>query len=180
MHPFQTFTLLIPYLFVPLSLSNPISSSDPPSLNLIAPHNATLLATSYPVPSTPLTLDFQYPGDSIPFPDLLGSLTTALRQISPNVQQRPHEAIPADGWNSRGRASGVGFRVVSGIWMGPGDGVVSWQILSWTLQGLVRWGSEEDRQGRRNNAREWDFLIRVTSGAASVERVGSGSIRQLP
>ena len=89
----------------------------------------------YPIPGTPIILDFAYIGSVAISPiDLSATLTSALRIIEPHRMREGARAIPEGEWAYRDRMTNVSF----GILTHPGC-TLSWQQLNWILVGLLYW-----------------------------------------
>lgn len=88
--------------------------------------------TPYTVEGTPVILNIATRDPLIPKIYLFASLTSVLRTIAPNVQDKPDDQIPGNRYvaYSRSSASGVGF-----VYIGTAaPRWLTWQELSWTLQ----------------------------------------------
>ena len=89
----------------------------------------------YPVPGTPITLDFAYIGSTAISPiDLTAALTSALHKIEPHLMHESAQAIPGSQWVYRDRTTRVSF----GIKVHPGR-TLSWQQLNWIIVGVLQW-----------------------------------------
>ncbi|KAK0512619.1 hypothetical protein JMJ35_004636 [Cladonia borealis] len=89
----------------------------------------------YPVPGTPITLDFAYIGSTAISPiDLTAALTSALHKIEPHLMHESAQAIPESQWAYRDWTTRVSF----GIKVHPGR-TLSWQQLNWIIIGVLQW-----------------------------------------
>ena len=103
-----------------------------------SPGNATAIPRrypSFPIPGTPITLDFESIGPAAISPiDISGTLTSALQIIEPHLMREGGQAIPGNQWMYRDRMTNVSFGVI-----GHPRRTVTWQQLSWITVGLLHW-----------------------------------------
>ena len=89
----------------------------------------------YPVPGTPITLDFAYIGSTPISPiDLTGALTSALQIIEPHLMHEAAQAIPENQWAYTDSMTKISF----GMKANPRR-TLSWQQLNWIIVGLLHW-----------------------------------------
>ena len=108
--------------------------------------------TSYPVPSTPVTLRINLSRDPIPFLYTTACLTTALRHIVAKVIELPEEHIPQNVFTYHNCPADVGLTYIGY----SNDFWLSWRQLNWVLQGVLSFVNEDPRRSR-NLAAEVDI-----------------------
>ena len=104
----------------------------------LSPENATAIQSRYPrfpIPGTPITLEFSFIGSTAISPiDLSATLTSALQIIEPHLKREGAQAIPESEWMYRDSMSNVCFGVAVSSRF-----TLSWQQLSWVIIGLLHW-----------------------------------------
>ena len=109
-----------------------------PDSRSLSPEKSTAIQRRnpiYPVPGTPITLDFAYIGSTPISPiDLTAALTSALRIIEPHLKHEAAQAIPDNQWAYTDSMTKVSF----GMKANPRR-TLSWQQLNWIIIGLLHW-----------------------------------------
>ncbi len=111
------------------------STTHPPPLVLPIP---------YPIPSTPMTLTIYLNGPLIPLIYLSAYLTTALRHIRANATTIPDAPIPGNTYAYSEPMSGLTLNYLGY----SDDRSLTWQQLSWILQGLLGFTSASEAHCR--------------------------------
>lgn len=105
-----------------------------PTFSLPRP-SAAAVYTSYPVPGTPMTLFINSFGHTAISPaEMSAALTGALSKIYPHLAREGDQAIPDNGWMYGDVVTNVWLSII--VWVGS---TLSWQQLSWVINGLLQW-----------------------------------------
>lgn len=158
------FPTLLPFLIHPLStLTSPILIFPPPPLlssllNTTTPNSPNSNQIDYPIPNTDISLTITLYGPTIPQIYLTAALTSALQKIAPEISSHPSTPIPNNEFYYRDRISSVEVQYEGFIDLH----VLSWQQLSWTLGGMVRF--IEESKGERARARLDAWVSEVNEG----------------
>lgn len=138
----------------------------PPNISLPPSPSATRLTaqTSYPVPSTPVTLLVTPNGRPIPILYVEACLATALRIIARRVAYRPNERIPGPSY-SYYNDSDVGFTYLRYL----DRRLLTWQQLNWVLVGILGF-VQEHKESCREMVVEIDILL---TGEVRASRFGA-------
>ena len=140
-----------------------------PTNSVISRPSLTTLAVSipYPIPGTPIKLDFNIFGPPIPSIYVNAAFTSALRSIQNHVTHHPNTPIPNDRWERRGAVSRIWVSIVAYT-----GNKISWQELSLVLAAVLRFMTEAGDQ----HCCEVTFLIDKAGGV----QTGYGSVAYSP
>ncbi len=135
----------------------------------LSPDNATAIQQQYPrypIPETPITLEFDFIGSNTISPiDLSATLTSALRTIEPHLRREGAQAIPDVEWVYRDSVTNIAFGVI----VLPGR-TLSWQQLSWIIIGLMHWMTEPGLGDCKNLNFDIQIVDQGVAGVGSVFR----------
>ena len=154
----------------------------------LSSENTTATQSQYPrfpIPGTPITLEFSFIGSTALSPvDLSATLTSALQIIEPHLKREGAQAIPESEWVYRDSMSNVCF----GVAISPRF-TLSWQQLSWVIIGLLHWMTGPGLSDCKNlNARieiigqgvvGIGSVFRTPPPIAEVEGLGQASLSDL-
>ena len=128
----------------------------------VAERNNPIIHTHIPIPLSgkPLILIVTSLGSPIPEFEVGAALTSALRQIQPAVKEHAQAPTTNDHYWYRDQVSNLWFITIASSYK-----VITWEQLSWTMAGLLRW-----MQG--DNSREISFELEMNGEGY----IGSGNL----
>ena len=146
----------------PLALSNHPEIEMRTSSPTVAELNTTAFNTHIPIPlpGTPLTLIVTSLGIPIPNVDVGAGLSSALRQIRPNVRDHAQAMVDNDQYWYRNKVSHLWL-----IIMASPHKVITWEYVNWTMAGLLLWM-------KGDHSREISFELEIDGRGY----IGSGSV----